>query len=128
MTFLFTDIEGSTRLWERHPEATKLALAQHDALMGSCVEGNQGVVVKTTGDGCHAVFRRAAEVGVRGGAGTGGVCRCLAAGQIGRPGCCRGRQTGLTGPGGDLTPETELEACGFDEAGGKLGYEAGEVE
>lgn len=61
VTFLFTDIEGSTRLWGHHPGAMKLALALHDALIRSCIEGNQGVVVKTTGDGCHAVFRWARE-------------------------------------------------------------------
>ena len=32
VTFLFTDIEGSTRLWEQHPEAMRAALARHDAL------------------------------------------------------------------------------------------------
>jgi len=33
VTFLFTDIEGSIRLWEEHPEALRAALAHHDALM-----------------------------------------------------------------------------------------------
>jgi len=33
VTFLFTDIEGSTRLWEQHPEAMRLALDRHDALL-----------------------------------------------------------------------------------------------
>ncbi len=32
-TFLFTDIEGSTKLWEQHPEAMQAALARHDALL-----------------------------------------------------------------------------------------------
>ena len=33
VTFLFTDIEGSTRLWEEHPEAMQAALARHDAIL-----------------------------------------------------------------------------------------------
>ena len=33
VTFLFTDVEGSTRLWERHPEQMQRALAEHDALI-----------------------------------------------------------------------------------------------
>ncbi len=33
VTFLFTDIEGSTQLWERHPEAMKAALARHESIM-----------------------------------------------------------------------------------------------
>jgi len=55
-TFLFTDIEGSTRLWEREPERMRQALARHDALARGAVESNRGVVVKTTGDGVHAAF------------------------------------------------------------------------
>ena len=59
-TFLFTDIEGSTRLWELYPEAMKPALARHDAILRQSIEAHQGQVVKTTGDGCHAVFETAA--------------------------------------------------------------------
>jgi class 3 adenylate cyclase len=33
VTFLFTDIEGSTRLWEQHPQAMQIALARHNALL-----------------------------------------------------------------------------------------------
>lgn len=64
MTFLFTDIEGSTRLWEGQPEAMRTALARHDALVRTAVEAQGGTVVKTTGDGAHAVFAAAAD-GVR---------------------------------------------------------------
>lgn len=56
VTFLFADIEGSTRLWEQHPEAMQSALARHDALLRQAVEANNGRIVKTTGDGLHAVF------------------------------------------------------------------------
>jgi predicted ATPase/class 3 adenylate cyclase len=54
--FLFTDIEGSTRLWEEEPERMRSALARHDELARGAVEGNHGQIVKTTGDGIHAVF------------------------------------------------------------------------
>ncbi|HET7032365.1 MAG TPA: adenylate/guanylate cyclase domain-containing protein, partial [Casimicrobiaceae bacterium] len=55
-TFLFSDIEGSTRLWEQDPERMNVALAGHDALARILVERNGGVLVKTTGDGMHAAF------------------------------------------------------------------------
>jgi len=55
-TFLFTDIEGSTRLWERQPDRMQAALARHDALAREAVESVRGLVVKTTGDGIHAAF------------------------------------------------------------------------
>jgi len=55
-TFLFTDIEGSTRLWEQEPERMRFALARHDALARKAVEDHGGLVVKTTGDGLHAAF------------------------------------------------------------------------
>ena len=59
VTFLFTDLEGSTRLWEEHPDAMQGALARHDALLRDAVETNNGVIVKSTGDGIHAVFASA---------------------------------------------------------------------
>ncbi|HEX6795994.1 MAG TPA: adenylate/guanylate cyclase domain-containing protein [Casimicrobiaceae bacterium] len=54
--FLFTDIEGSTRLWEQEPARMREALARHDALARKSVEARGGVLVKTTGDGLHAAF------------------------------------------------------------------------
>jgi class 3 adenylate cyclase len=56
LTYLFSDVEGSTRLWERHPEAMQGALARHDAILRAAVEDCGGTVVKTTGDGLMAVF------------------------------------------------------------------------
>src|SRR5215216_1570142 len=56
VTFLFTDIEGSTKLWERYPEAMKGALARHYAILQEAVEAHAGRVVETTGDGILAVF------------------------------------------------------------------------
>lgn len=61
VTFLFTDIEGSTRLWETHPDAMADALARHDELLRACVEAQDGHVVKTTGDGIFAVFGVASD-------------------------------------------------------------------
>lgn len=61
ITFLFTDIEGSTALWDRHGEAMRPALARHDALLRAAVDSHGGHVIKTTGDGLHAVFARAAD-------------------------------------------------------------------
>jgi predicted ATPase len=55
-TFLFTDIEGSTRLWDQQPERMQSALARHDALAREAVESRRGTIVKTTGDGVHAAF------------------------------------------------------------------------
>jgi predicted ATPase/class 3 adenylate cyclase len=56
ITFLFTDLENSTPLWENYPEAMQQASARHDALMRTIIEQHRGWVVKTTGDGFHAVF------------------------------------------------------------------------
>src|SRR6478672_11302972 len=64
VTFVFTDLVGSSRLWEEHPETMKDALARHDAVLRDAVEGQGGEVVKTTGDGVHAVFGRAEDAGV----------------------------------------------------------------
>jgi len=55
-TYLFTDIEGSTRLWEQEPERMAAALARHDAIARAAVEEHRGTVVKMTGDGVHATF------------------------------------------------------------------------
>ena len=56
VTYLFTDIEGSTRLWEQQPEAMRRALARHDEIVKAVIERQRGLVVKTAGDGVHAVF------------------------------------------------------------------------
>jgi predicted ATPase/class 3 adenylate cyclase len=69
LTHLFTDLECSTQLWEQHPDAMKSALARHDTILHNAVEGHRGKVVKTTGDGLHAVFVSALD----------GVCAALSA-------------------------------------------------
>ncbi len=55
-TFLFTDIEGSTRRWEADPEVMRAALADHDDVVRTAIEAHGGRVFKHTGDGVCAVF------------------------------------------------------------------------
>ena len=59
ITFLFTDVEGSTQLWEQEPVAMHDALPRHDAILRDAVRAHGGYVVKMTGDGMLAVFRAA---------------------------------------------------------------------
>jgi predicted ATPase/class 3 adenylate cyclase len=59
VTFLFTDIEGSTRLWEADADAMRAALVAHDAVLRDCVEVRGGWLFKHTGDGVCAVFASA---------------------------------------------------------------------
>jgi predicted ATPase/class 3 adenylate cyclase len=61
VTFLFTDIEGSTRLWEERGEDMSAALARHDSLLREAIQANQGVVFSTGGDGLAAAFARAPD-------------------------------------------------------------------
>ena len=61
LTFLLTDLEGSTRLWELHPDAMKDALRRHDAILRAAIQTSAGQVVKTTGDGMMAVFGSAVQ-------------------------------------------------------------------
>ena len=61
VTFLFTDIEGSTKLWEVQPEAMQIALARHDALLRDAIETHNGYVFKTVGDAFCAAFTTAPD-------------------------------------------------------------------
>jgi predicted ATPase/class 3 adenylate cyclase len=61
VTFLFSDIEGSTVRWERDSEAMAPALARHDALMRVALEARGAYVFKTIGDAFCAAFARAAD-------------------------------------------------------------------
>jgi predicted ATPase/class 3 adenylate cyclase len=56
LTFLFADLESSTRLWERFPDAMAGAMERHDAILHDAVDRAGGRVVKITGDGLMAVF------------------------------------------------------------------------
>lgn len=61
VTFLFTDIEGSTRLWQAYPSQMKLALAQHDILLREVFTAHKGHVFKTIGDAFCVAFDQAAD-------------------------------------------------------------------
>ena len=56
VTFLFTDIQGSTELWDAFPQEMRTALGVHDKIIGDSVEQSNGAVVKSTGDGIFAAF------------------------------------------------------------------------
>jgi predicted ATPase/class 3 adenylate cyclase len=61
LTFLFTDIEGSTKMWERSPHAMQAALARHDELLKSSIEDHGGYVFKTVGDAFCCAFLTAPD-------------------------------------------------------------------
>jgi class 3 adenylate cyclase len=61
VTFLFTDIESSTALWERHPEAMKAVLARHDRILGEVITIRRGHLFKALGDGVCAAFATASD-------------------------------------------------------------------
>ena len=61
VTFLFTDIEGSTRLWDENPDAMRLALAHHDTFLKAAIETHGGRVFKTVGDAFCASFASAPD-------------------------------------------------------------------
>jgi predicted ATPase/class 3 adenylate cyclase len=61
VTFLFTDLVDSTRLWDEQPEQMRASLARHDQLLNDAVAAHSGHVVKATGDGVHAVFATARD-------------------------------------------------------------------
>jgi hypothetical protein len=61
VTFLFTDIEGSTKLWENDPEAMQASLARHDQILAGAIDANEGHVFKTVGDAFCATFPTAPD-------------------------------------------------------------------
>ena len=84
VTFLFTDVEGSTRRWENDADAMRAALAAHDEVLRSAIETHGGLMFSHTGDGVCAAFasprsavnaavavQRALELPVRMGIATG---------------------------------------------------------
>src|SRR5688572_27706822 len=56
VTFLFTDVEGSTRRWEADAEAMRAALATHDEVLRQAIDAHGGFIFKHTGDGVCAAF------------------------------------------------------------------------
>jgi predicted ATPase/class 3 adenylate cyclase len=61
VTFLFTDIEGSTRLWDEHPHEMRRALGLHDQILRESIDAHAGFVFARAGDGVAAAFERAGE-------------------------------------------------------------------
>ncbi len=59
VTFLFTDIAGSTQRWEHDADAMRAILTRHDALLGMAIDNHGGVVFKTVGDAFYAAFTNA---------------------------------------------------------------------
>ena len=97
VTFLFTDLEGSTRRWEAHPQEMKDALARHDMIVRGAVESHGGVVFSTMGDGLAAVFASARD-----------AVRAVLAAQQGWPPRTGGRSPGRWPPGWGCSP---LRGC-----------------
>jgi class 3 adenylate cyclase len=84
VTFLFTDVEGSTRRWEADADEMRAALLAHDEVLRSSIEAHDGFLFSHTGDGVAAAFasprsavdaavaaQRALELPVRMGISTG---------------------------------------------------------
>src|ERR1700720_2784258 len=61
VTFLFTDIEGSTRLIERHPDAMESAQARHNALLKNAIDSHRGQIFQVVGDAFCSVFEDPAD-------------------------------------------------------------------
>ena len=61
VTFLFTDIQGSTPLWEREPQKMAVALQIHNDALRGAIEANGGAVFKTVGDAFQAAFATAPQ-------------------------------------------------------------------
>src|SRR5215212_5530726 len=61
VTFLFTDIEGSTALWERDRQAMAAAVERHIALLDAAIQAHSGVHFKTVGDAVQAAFPTAPQ-------------------------------------------------------------------
>jgi len=63
VTFLLTDVEGSTRRWEEHPDAMRAAMARHDEIISGGLAAHGGLVVESgrEGDSVLAAFNRAAD-------------------------------------------------------------------
>src|SRR4051794_39155303 len=61
VTFLFTDIEGSTRHWDRDPAAMWAAFARQEAILRQAITAQQGYLYKQIGDGFQAAFQTATD-------------------------------------------------------------------
>jgi predicted ATPase/class 3 adenylate cyclase len=122
LTFLLTDIEGSTRLWETEPGAMEVALQQHDRLLAEVIEGHGGAVVtfRGEGDSFFAVFQSAVSA-----VEAAGMCQ-LRLGREEWPGSALRVRMGLhTGEvrvrGGDHVDYTPINRCARVRAAGHGG-------
>ena len=61
VTFLFTDIEGSTRLWQEKPKAMAISHARHDEILREAIESNHGYIFQIVGDSFSAAFHNAGD-------------------------------------------------------------------
>lgn len=61
VTFLFTDIEDSTRLWQEHPHAMQTALARHNAILQQAIRAQNGHIFQIIGDAFCAAFSQATD-------------------------------------------------------------------
>ena len=61
VTFLFSDIEGSTRFWQEKPDAMAISHARHDAILREAIEFNHGYVFQIVGDSFSAAFHNAID-------------------------------------------------------------------
>jgi predicted ATPase/class 3 adenylate cyclase len=123
LTFLLTDIEGSTRLWETEPEAMAVALQRHDRLLAEVIESRGGAVVTSRGEGdsFFAVFHSAVSA-----AEAAGICQLRLKGEVWRTGSALRVRMGLhTGEvrvrGGDHLDYTPINRCARVRAAGHGG-------
>ena len=61
VTFLFTDIEGSTKLAQEHPDEMPALLARHNEILNQAIEANNGYVFQIVGDSFSASFHSASD-------------------------------------------------------------------
>jgi len=61
VTFLFTDIAGSTKLAQAHPKIWETARARHDAVLREAIESNQGYIFNILGDAFCSAFHTAGD-------------------------------------------------------------------
>jgi predicted ATPase/class 3 adenylate cyclase len=123
LTFLLTDIEGSTRLWESEPEAMEVALQQHDRLLAEVIESHGGAVVTSRGEGdsFFAVFHSAVSA-----VEAAGMCQLRLKGEVWPAGSALRVRMGLhTGEvrvrGGDHLDYTPINRCARVRAAGHGG-------
>ena len=91
VTFLFTDVEGSTRRWEVDADAMRAALVAHDEVLRGAIEAHGGFMFKHTGDGVCAAFASPNLLSMPRWLRSGRwSCRCGWALRLARPNCARG--------------------------------------